>query len=145
MVFGVGTLKDITIYEVSYSAKPRKISFNVILSKAESHHGQVHRTQSHFSTKKKKKKKKKKTDLVSDDMCSSLYVSLTRLRRLSRCLVHSHVDISNTRGGSVHKYRTRSHIYVPFTHKIPGHTWRSRSQVGYWLSYTCVICTSSCE
>ena len=39
VVFGVGTSKDITIYEVLYSAKPRKISFNIILSKAESHHG----------------------------------------------------------------------------------------------------------
>ena len=79
VVFGVGTLKDITIYEVSYSAKPRKISFNIILSKAESHHGKAHRTQSHFSTHTQKKKKKKKKDLVSDDICSSLYVSLTRL------------------------------------------------------------------
>ena len=65
--------KIITIYEVLYSAKPRKISFNIILSKAESHHGQAHRTQSDYTKKKKKKK-----DLVSDDMCSSLYVSLTR-------------------------------------------------------------------
>ena len=39
VVFGAGTSKDITIYEVLYSAKPRKISFNIILSKAESHHG----------------------------------------------------------------------------------------------------------
>ena len=82
VVFGAGTSKDITIYEVLYSAKPRKISFNIILSKAESHHRLAHRTQSDYSKKTKKKQQKKnnkKTDLVSDDMCSSLYVSLTRV------------------------------------------------------------------
>ena len=63
MVFGVDTSKDITIYEVLYSAKPRKISFNMILSKAESHHGLAHRTQSDFSTHTHTQ-----TDLISDDI-----------------------------------------------------------------------------
>ena len=76
VVFGAGTSKDITIYEVLYSAKPGKISFNIILSKAESHHGWC--TALNLTIAKKKKKKKKK-ELVSDDMCSSLYVSLTRV------------------------------------------------------------------
>ena len=62
MVFGVGTSKDITIYEVLYSAKPRKISFNQALN---------------LTLAQKKKEKKK--DLVSDDMCISLCVSLTRV------------------------------------------------------------------
>ena len=76
MVFGVGTSKDIMIYEVLYSAKSRKISFNMILSKA------VRRTALNLTLAHKKKKKKKKKDLVSvvsDDMCSSVYVSLTRI------------------------------------------------------------------
>ena len=31
VVFGAGISKDITIYEALYSAKPRKISFNIII------------------------------------------------------------------------------------------------------------------
>ena len=54
VAFSVGTSKDIMIYEVLYSAKPRKISFNIILSKA------VRRTALNLTLAQKKKKKKKK-------------------------------------------------------------------------------------
>ena len=63
VVFGIGTSKDITIYEVLHSAKPRKISFNVILSKAVRRTAlnlTLAHTHSHKKTKKKQKKKNKK-------------------------------------------------------------------------------------
>ena len=115
VVFGVGTSKDITIYEVLYSTKRRKISFNIILSKAVRRNA-LNLTLAHIHTHTHTHQKKKK-----------------------RISSNSHVGISFTHGGSftstgpVHTYLSRSNVEDPVTRRHPVH----RLGIGCPWSSTC--------
>ena len=140
MVFGVGTLKDITIYEVLYSEKPRKkprkISFNIILSKAESpvRHSALNLTLAHKKIRFSFRRHVYFSLCLVNTCRNHLQNPFTRrhLVPFTRgCLVHAWRSFTSTR--PVHKYMSRSHVEGPVTRRDHVH----RLGIGCLWSSTC--------